>query len=328
MADSILAPNEQLSADQVAQLLLEAGFTPEQAAQMTAIAKNESGYNAGILNDNPATGDYSVGLFQINYYGNLAQSRTAEFGSPSSLAANPEAQAQAAKTLFDQSGYGPWAADFNNGTAQGNLPQGVQAVNDVQSGHITVNQVQGDTANYGFVTGGASYTTAPTAFGKILQQLDAFYNPAVTLVPGWTNFLDFGSTSVANSAVKAAVTAVDRIVGVLVGAGLVYIGVKLFTGGDVGGGRYGVVPTAIRGGVQLATARERAAAQTAVQASRERVATRSQAQRAAERDARIAQQAVQAGHAERRIQIQESAEARRMAEHSRENRRVRERESA
>lgn len=327
MPDSILAPNEQLTADQVAALLLEAGFTPEQAAQMTAISKNESGFNAGILNDTPATGDYSVGLFQVNYYGNLAQSRTAEFGPPSSLAADPLAQAEAAKTLFNQAGYSPWASDFNNGTAQANLPLGVQAVNDVQSGHITVGQVQADTAQYGYVTAGSNYAAAPSTFGKLLQQLDAFYNPSVTLVPGWTSFLDFGTSSVANSVTKTAVTVIDRIVGVFIGAGLVYIGVKLFTGGDAGGGRYGVVPTAIRGGAQIMTGRERAAAQTAVQTSRERVATRAQAEKAADRDARIAHQAVQASQTERKIRIQESAEERRKAEHAREDRRVREREA-
>lgn len=352
MPDSILAPNEQLTADQVAALLLEAGFTPEQAAQMTAISKQESGFNAGILNDTPATGDYSVGLFQVNYYGNLAQSRTAEFGPPSSLAADPLAQAQAAKTLFNQAGYSPWASDFNNGTAQANLPLGVQAVNDVQSGHITVGQVQADTAGYGYVTGGASYQTAPSTFGKLLQQLDAFYNPSVTLVPGWTSFLDFGTSSVANSVTKTAVTVIDRIVGVFIGAGLVYIGVKLFTGGDAGGGRYGVVPTAIRGGAQIMTGRELSASRTAVAASRERVAGQAAqsrnaalAQRAAEADARVAAEAVRAQQRaaehdrrsradearnrvnEQRARTAEQAEARRRAEHSRENRRKRERSS-
>ena len=43
-----------------------------------AVAKAESGLNPLALNDNPATGDYSVGCFQINLYGANAYSRPSE----------------------------------------------------------------------------------------------------------------------------------------------------------------------------------------------------------------------------------------------------------
>ena len=43
-----------------------------------AVARAESGLNPGNLNDNPATGDYSVGCFQINIYGANARSRPSE----------------------------------------------------------------------------------------------------------------------------------------------------------------------------------------------------------------------------------------------------------
>ena len=44
----------------------------------TAIARAESGLNPNALNDNPATGDYSVGCFQVNIYGANARSRPSE----------------------------------------------------------------------------------------------------------------------------------------------------------------------------------------------------------------------------------------------------------
>lgn len=49
-------------------------------AQGTALAVSfaESGYDVNTLNDNPATGDYSVGCFQINIYGANARTRPSE----------------------------------------------------------------------------------------------------------------------------------------------------------------------------------------------------------------------------------------------------------
>lgn len=62
-----------LSADQVANILYQAGFRGEDLVQMLAIAKRESGYKPGahrtnrddLKNTEKATGDF--GLFQINY---------------------------------------------------------------------------------------------------------------------------------------------------------------------------------------------------------------------------------------------------------------------
>jgi hypothetical protein len=44
----------------------------------TAVARAESGLNPGALNNNPSTGDYSVGCFQINLYGANARTRPSE----------------------------------------------------------------------------------------------------------------------------------------------------------------------------------------------------------------------------------------------------------
>lgn len=44
----------------------------------TGVMMGESGGNPGRLNDNPSTGDYSVGCFQINIYGANARTRPSE----------------------------------------------------------------------------------------------------------------------------------------------------------------------------------------------------------------------------------------------------------
>ncbi len=46
--------------------------------QAERIMQQESGNNPGKLNDNPLTGDYSVGCFQVNLFGRLALNRPSE----------------------------------------------------------------------------------------------------------------------------------------------------------------------------------------------------------------------------------------------------------
>lgn len=43
-----------------------------------AVASAESGLRPGIVNNNPNTGDYSVGCFQVNLYGGNARTRPSE----------------------------------------------------------------------------------------------------------------------------------------------------------------------------------------------------------------------------------------------------------
>lgn len=43
-----------------------------------AVARAESGLRPGVVNNNPGTGDYSVGCFQVNIYGGNAASRPSQ----------------------------------------------------------------------------------------------------------------------------------------------------------------------------------------------------------------------------------------------------------
>lgn len=126
MGDSQLGPKTSYNFTQLQQLWTNNGGPPGWAPLMAGIAIAESGGNAGILNNTPATGDYSVGLWQINYFANLLPGRTAEYGSPQALANDPNLQAKAAISLF---GGGPgisnWKGDatFNAWTAAGSPSQ-------------------------------------------------------------------------------------------------------------------------------------------------------------------------------------------------------------
>ena len=89
----------QLTFTQIEQLWIRNGGTPGWAPLMAGIAMAESGGNTQAFNTNPATTDKSVGLWQINYYGNLYTGRSRSFGSPTKLRETSDAQARAAIAL-------------------------------------------------------------------------------------------------------------------------------------------------------------------------------------------------------------------------------------
>ena len=116
------------SAYLTASALYNAGFRGWPLVVMTALAGRESKWNPTALNNNPSTGDYSVGLYQINYYGDLLQGRTAEYGSPQTLLSNPQDQANAVYKLAggnNLSNLQPWA--LTSSPASGVTPVGSTA---------------------------------------------------------------------------------------------------------------------------------------------------------------------------------------------------------
>ena len=83
--------------------LVEKYFPAESVNTALRVMEKESGGNPISHNDNPATGDDSYGLFQINLYGRLAESRP----SPEELL-DPEKNIQFAAQVFQSSGWHPW----------------------------------------------------------------------------------------------------------------------------------------------------------------------------------------------------------------------------
>ena len=126
------------SALAMVQALSAAGFRGKALTDWTAIGLAESGGDPNVLNNTPATGDYSIGAWQINYFGNLYPERTAKYGPPEQLRGNLTAQAKAA---FDLSAggtnYRPWQSDFNNGSYARNLPVAQEAVAAFNGGAST-----------------------------------------------------------------------------------------------------------------------------------------------------------------------------------------------
>jgi hypothetical protein len=92
------------------------GMDRPNAEILAAIAGPESGYDYTVINDTPATGDYSVGLWQINYLGALYADRSREFGTPRQLiAGGPIRQARAAHAVWQQEGWNAWATTYQSG---------------------------------------------------------------------------------------------------------------------------------------------------------------------------------------------------------------------
>lgn len=125
-----------MSADQIYQLARNTGFPPDMAVKMTAVALRESAGDPTAYNGNSATGDNSYGLWQINMYGALGQSRLQQLGisDPAQLL-DPAVNAQAAYTI--------WAgSDQNFNTAWGYkdysqwMPQAVIAATDTDPGAV------------------------------------------------------------------------------------------------------------------------------------------------------------------------------------------------
>jgi len=98
-------------------------FGADKAPLMAAIAKAESGGDAGIRNLNPSTGDDSRGLWQVNMLGSLGPARLKEYGlSNASQLNDPTVNAQVASRILKSQGLGAWGA-YTNGSYKQFLPQ-------------------------------------------------------------------------------------------------------------------------------------------------------------------------------------------------------------
>jgi hypothetical protein len=91
------------------------GYPDNIAATFAAIASAESGLDYRVINDTPATGDYSVGLWQINYYGSLYASRAHDYGTPQQLVEGGQSrQFYAAQGIYHGQGLTAWST-YSNG---------------------------------------------------------------------------------------------------------------------------------------------------------------------------------------------------------------------
>jgi hypothetical protein len=105
-----------------------AGFTGEQIPLMAAIAMAESSGRPTALNNNPATGDQSYGLWQINMLGGMGSERRRQFGiSSNDQLYDPATNARAAKAIYDSQGLGAWSV-YRSGAYRQYLPAAAAAM--------------------------------------------------------------------------------------------------------------------------------------------------------------------------------------------------------
>jgi Lysozyme like domain len=112
-------PPQYATWDSVYNLMFNFTRRDDVSRIMAAIGVAESSLDWTVINDTPSTGDYSVGIWQINYYNGLYQSRAAQFGTPQQLVAGgPGLQARAALAIaYGPGGYTNWST-YNSGAYQ------------------------------------------------------------------------------------------------------------------------------------------------------------------------------------------------------------------
>jgi hypothetical protein len=71
--------SEQLAPKELKAILYQAGFRGKNLKEAWAVAMKESTGRPRSQNDNPNTGDYSHGLFQINMIGSLGPARLKQY---------------------------------------------------------------------------------------------------------------------------------------------------------------------------------------------------------------------------------------------------------
>jgi len=101
----IVKPSAGLSrpASTNVETLIRKYFPRDQWENALKVAKCESDLNSSNINDNPRTKDYSVGVFQINLFGRLRESRPSE-----EYLLDAENNIKYAFEMWQGSGYNPW----------------------------------------------------------------------------------------------------------------------------------------------------------------------------------------------------------------------------
>jgi len=131
----------------VAQAAYNAGFRGQALTTITALGLAESEGNTQAHNYSDATKDDSWGIWQINYYGDLRQSRITQYGQPESLL-DPNANAAAAYKMSGGGKYfGDWQADYNNGRYYKFLPEATDSVSQLLGGATAPGALGSPTVN-------------------------------------------------------------------------------------------------------------------------------------------------------------------------------------
>ena len=101
---------KSLTRDQMVGVLKQAGWENEYIPWGLEVARRESGWRPGVLNDNAGTGDLSYGLFQINMMGAMGPERLRRWGLNSNEdLRDPVVNARVARELLNNQGPRAWS---------------------------------------------------------------------------------------------------------------------------------------------------------------------------------------------------------------------------
>ena len=102
---------QTLTQDQIEDVLRQGGWPEEMIPTMGAVAFAESTGRSGVVNNNPATGDDSWGLLQINMIGDLGPYRMQRYGLKSyDDLKDPVTNARVALDIYRSEGITAWGA--------------------------------------------------------------------------------------------------------------------------------------------------------------------------------------------------------------------------
>lgn len=146
-----MSRGQQFSLGELVNLAQQAGWSADEAPTIAAVAMAESGGRAGSLNNNPATGDLSYGLTQVNMIDRLGPARLKQFGLRSNEDLyDPLTNLRAAKAIRDSQGWNAWSV-VKGGQYKQFLPGAQQALRD------------GGGANFGGLDLGLLSSASPAA---------------------------------------------------------------------------------------------------------------------------------------------------------------------
>lgn len=171
-----------LTAFQVLQFALSAGFTPSEAITATAIAHAESGFNTSAIGDVNLTepGEKSVGLWQINY--RPSRDRRNPLRDPS-LNQDPFHNAQAAYAISLRGvSFRPWST-YTSGAYLRYIPEAIAALNSIPTDSQQEDNVASSIAGFCPTPTGKGYWVI-FSDGAVFGFGDAEYHGRPELVNG------------------------------------------------------------------------------------------------------------------------------------------------
>lgn len=189
----------QLNARQLARLWVRAGGAPSKARTAAAIALAESGGRVDALN--PRAPDYSVGPWQINYFGNLREPRTRQFGSPQQLMSDPLANARAAVAI-SQGGrdFTPWST-YTSGAYRSRVPRSTAPLGGIPNLPKSPKSPK------------SSGSPFPNLTSIVLQNLGSDYSPSFQLSNLVSAVMAMPSSSTPRPGLPASVSPVRDVAG-------------------------------------------------------------------------------------------------------------------